>query len=116
MSGELVDRFESSADAERKTGFSQSAIAECARSNNKTSFGYIWKFTNKPKVHYNRKSRGKKIAKLDLGFNLLKVYNSIEETCSNEHISDFALKKYIKLEKPFKGFYWNYYEDFIERR
>lgn len=116
LDGELVNRFESSADAERKTGFSQSAIAECARGINKTSFGYVWKFINKPKVHYNKKPRGKKIAKLNLNFNLLKVYSSITETCSNEHISDVTLKKYIKLEKPFKGFYWKYYEDFIERR
>ena len=116
LDGELVEVYESSADAERKTGFSQSCIANCARGNQKTSFGYVWKFTSKPKVQYNRKSRGKKIAKLDLDFNLVNVYKSIEETCSIEHISDITLKKYIRIEKPFKGFYWSYYEDFIERR
>ena len=115
LDGEFIEAYESSADAERKTGFNQCSIAECARGKQKTSFGYVWKFTNKPRISYNRKPRGKKIVKLDLNFNLLTVYNSIEETCVNEHMGDITLKKYIKLEKPFKGFYWKFYEDFIER-
>lgn len=116
LDGKLVEIYESSADAERKTGFSQFSIANCARGNQKTSFGYVWKFTDKPRIQYNRKSRGKKIVKLDLGFNLVNVYKSIEEACSVEHMSDITLKKYIRLEKPYKGFYWHYYGDTIERR
>lgn len=115
LDGKFVEVYESSADAERKTGFSQSCIANCARGNQKTSFGYVWKFTDKSRVRYNRKSRGKKIAKLDFDLNLASVYKSIEETCSIEHISDITLKKYIRTEKSFRGFYWCYYEDFIER-
>lgn len=116
LDGKFIDRYESSSEAERKTGISQYSIANCAKGQQKTAFGYVWKYVQSPKVKYNRPSRGKKVAKLDSDFNLIKVYNSIEETCSNEKMSDVTLKKYIKLECLFRGYYWTYYEDFIERR
>lgn len=42
--GKLVAQYESTAEAERKTGISQHSIQNCARGERKTCHGYVWKY------------------------------------------------------------------------
>lgn len=101
-------------EAQRQTGFCASSIASCASGKNKTSYGFIWKFTNKTRIQYRRTRNGRKIVKLDENFNLIKIYNSITETCSSENFNDITLTKYIKLRRIYKGYYWMYYENYLK--
>ena len=42
--GEYIQKFSSTAEAERQTGFKSKGIQKCARGEYKTYKGYIWKY------------------------------------------------------------------------
>ena len=45
ITGEIINKFESTAEAERQTGLKQRGIQKCARGELKTYFGYVWRYT-----------------------------------------------------------------------
>lgn len=44
VTGDIVDRYANSKDAERKTGINYRHIGECCRGKRKTAGGYIWRY------------------------------------------------------------------------
>lgn len=44
LDGKLIAVYESTRDAERKTGFAHNNISECAKGNCRQMNGYVWKF------------------------------------------------------------------------
>lgn len=42
--GDLIQVHDSAVDIERKFGFNKSCIRDCCRGNQKTAYGYIWKY------------------------------------------------------------------------
>lgn len=45
LEGKLIEKYKSSREASRHTGFAQSSISDCCRGKLKTAYGYVWKYT-----------------------------------------------------------------------
>jgi hypothetical protein len=117
FSGEIVNTFKSIKDAENSIGVS---IKKALRGEGKTAGGFIWKYEdpdenfkidlkvkNKPKKE--RPKITKKIAMLNLNYEIIKEYDSITDAFLDTGISVGNISKNLTGKgKTAGGFIWRY--------
>lgn len=77
LDGELIARYPSIMEAERRTGINSSNINSCARHIHHQMGGYVWRFDGEPFNPVPEPKRGKEIIQLDKEGNVIKVWPTI---------------------------------------
>lgn len=92
LNGKYIQRFDTAAEAESKTGILRSCICTCVKGKNKTAGGYIWRYEGKPlslqdiekTKHHNWNSSSitwkiKKVNQCDANGRVIATFNSVKE-------------------------------------
>lgn len=118
QNGKLLKIFPSLNIASKETGINECGIGSVCNHKNKTSGGYIWKYSDddsfvinkeyieKMKVHGGCKA----IYVYDNNNNLIKTYNSLKSAVEDGYTAS-SIRKCCKNEiKSYRGFIWSYEE------
>ena len=124
LEGVLIAKYRSLSEAAKATGVSQPTIRRYINDENyinavpENRRKYIWKKgdPNDPDMKITHDELLKKAAEVntihidqfDLQNNYIKTYDGIRKLAKELHADDRTIKKYIKQEKPFKGYFYRY--------
>lgn len=112
VDGKLIKKWSTITQASKELGIERQRIEACLFGGSLTSFGYIFSYYDNVddivKIIKSSKYRVKKILKYDKDYNLIKIYPSISEAESFEHIKDKTFKKYCNSGKIYKNHYWEF--------
>lgn len=102
-------------------GFIQSAISAVCRQQQKSAYGYLWKYKEDIRpidewVNINkRKSHGgipsKTIMQTDLNNNIIKIYDSGSEAARQTGYSKTSICRAAREHKKYKNYFWIYIEE-----
>lgn len=93
--GELIQIFNNSGEASRKTGINASQIRQCCLNNRHSAGGYIWCYNGDP--YYTKSMRnGILIDMYDSDNNYIKTYNAIKQAVEDTGISIYSVLKSCK--------------------
>ena len=114
-SGELINTYKSSREAERQTGTAQGCISACCNGKQKTSGGYVWKYLNPPKDPLWNKKRP--ILKIDpKSGKVLARYDSSMDAARHLVLGDTKVESAARrikdcldgILKTYKEYIWRY--------
>lgn len=94
-------------DAANSVNLSYDAISRACSRINKTSAGYIWRYSNDPEVVDEELIIEKLIQKCDMNNIHLEYFSTMNEAVSSLNLKDPKQLRYaIRDSKPYKNFLW----------
>lgn len=117
--GDYLERYDSAAEVERKTGFHNSDVLNCCKNNFKQCMGFVFMFEDDYNKHGFRgyekqKPKGmKKIVQCDLEGNLINRFDSVQNASRETGIGRSTISGVLTgIYKSAGGFIWVYEKDF----
>lgn len=118
LSGNYIKTWQSASECGRH-GYSQSAVSSVCRQEQKSAYGYLWKYTKDKRdidewvmLNKNKKVGGKPkkpIAQYDLSNNLLKTFNSAADAARALKLADKSgICRAARKNSKAYGYYWKY--------
>lgn len=106
----LIRVYENLTEASKQTGYPKSAICNVCNYKNKSAYGYIWRYENKPyERQFQKKNTKKKVAQYDLNQNLIKIFNSLTEAAKETNTNLGNLGQVCSgKRKTANGYIWKY--------
>lgn len=118
IDGKFIKEWNGLRETGRILNTNSTKIGDCCRGKSKTSNGYQWFYefrgykieSVEPNAH---ESIRKKVYKYNIEGKLIYEYVSLTNASKCNNITKNNLFTSIKIERPYKGFYYSYKSDFI---
>jgi len=105
LEGEFIQKWKSSAEASRTSGFESSSITKCCRGKLYKHKGFIWKYEYFEKLEL----KFKKIIQKDLNNKIIKIWDSMSDVCKTLAFSSSAICQCcLGHWEKYKNFKWEY--------
>ena len=116
LDGNLIKKWKSAAQIERKLYFKAENISACCLRKSKTSNGYIWRFEDDEitendfiKLKHRKKPIIRRFKQLTLSGSLIKEWNSLKELVNTSEFDNRPVKKCCDgYRKEYKGYKWEW--------
>ncbi len=107
--GELLNEYESVAEAGRQTGNIGTVIGFACKGEQKQAYGYHWEFKNIPWVSKLKgTTRAKKVEQRDTNNNIITTFASVTEASKNTKYSESYISARCRGESSTGPYGWNY--------
>ena len=110
-SGNYINCFNSTREAELLTNISHNNISACCLNKINTAGGFIFSYKKEKYIKPRENKKEKKIMQYDSIGNLINIYNSIVIASNETRINKSAINNNLhNLSKTAGGYHWQYYE------
>lgn len=115
--GNILETFESGADACRKNGISDTSLSSVLTSRTDKAYGYYWYYKNDIRIKDNKiidwECKDKYVAKYSISGILLNIYSSLFDASENTKIKSSRISECCSGKRPIaNGFQFKYFDTF----
>ena len=109
MNGNLIKTWLSGKEIKRVLDVCDSTIRRAVKSDNKSAYGYIWKYGHSNYVEPYKHTHSKNVIQYDLDKNHIETYDSVKEASMKTNTHKDAISNVCRGKaKTANGFYWSY--------
>lgn len=118
ISGKFIRIWESTNSITKELGYENTAIIRCCKGDQKTSYGFIWRYTGEELTEEyiewcNSSDRKRAVIQYSLDGKFIRIYDSVTDACNaigTDSTTSISVCCRGKRNKAF-GFIWRYLDD-----